>query len=91
MALYMATLTASQRNPAIRVFYQRLRARGKPPKVALTACMRKLLVIVNAMVRDGVSWSPTPSLELELSCHITSDCYCRGRHQARALRLRSPH
>ena len=71
VALYMAALTASQRNPAIRVFYQRLRARGKPPKVALTACMRKLLVIVNAMVRDGVSWSPTPSLELELahSCY----------------------
>ena len=67
VALYMAALTASQRNPAIRVFYQRLRARGKPPKVALTACMRKLLVIVNAMVRDGVSWSPTPSLELELA------------------------
>ena len=72
VALYMAALTASQRNPAIRVFYQRLRARGKPPKVALTACMRKLLVIVNAMVRDGVSWSPTPSLELELahSCYL---------------------
>ena len=74
VALYMAALTASQRNPAIRVFYQRLRARGKPPKVALTACMRKLLVIVNAMVRDGVSWSPTPSLELELA----HSCYRAG-------------
>jgi len=59
VALYMAALTASQRNPTIRVFYQRLRARGKPPKVALTACMRKLLVITNAMVRDGVPWDPT--------------------------------
>lgn len=58
-ALYMAALTASQRNPVIREFYQRLRARGKPPKVALTACMRKLLVIVNAMVRDGLPWDPT--------------------------------
>ena len=76
VALYMAALTASQRNPAIRVFYQRLRARGKPPKVALTACMRQLLVIVNAMVRDGVSWSPTPSLELELahSCYQEAGC-----------------
>ena len=76
VALYMAALTASQRNPAIRVFYQRLRARGKPPKVALTACMRKLLVIVNAMVRDGVSWSPTPSLELELA----HSCYHAHSH-----------
>ena len=59
VALYMAALTASQRNPTIQVFYQRLRARGKPPKVALTACMRKLLVITNAMVRDGVPWDPT--------------------------------
>ena len=67
VALYMAALTASQRNPAIRVFYQRLTERGKPPKVALTACMRKLLVIVNAMVRDGVSWDPTHASELEFA------------------------
>ena len=61
VALYMAALTASQRNPVIREFYERLRERGKPPKVALTACMRKLLVILNAMVRDGVPWDPTTS------------------------------
>ncbi len=59
VALYMAALTASQRNPVIREFYERLRERGKPPKVALTACMRKLLVILNAMVRDGVPWDTT--------------------------------
>ena len=58
VALYMAALTASQRNPTIRAFYQQLRDRGKPSKVALTACMRKLLVILNAMVRDGVQWDP---------------------------------
>lgn len=58
VALYMAALTASQRNPVIREFYERLRDRGKPPKVALTACMRKLLVILNAMARDGVAWEP---------------------------------
>jgi transposase len=58
VALYMAALTASQCNPVIREFYERLRARGKPPKVALTACMRKLLVILNAMARDGVAWNP---------------------------------
>jgi transposase len=55
-ALYMATLSASRYNPVIRSFYQSLIARGKPPKVALTACMRKLLVILNAMLRDQKSW-----------------------------------
>ena len=67
VALYMAALTASQRNPAIRVFYQRLREGGKPPKVALTACMRKLLVIANAMVRDDVPWNPAHRSELEFA------------------------
>lgn len=55
-ALYMATLSAIRSNPAIRPFYQRLIAAGKPPKVAITACMRKLLVILNAIVRDGTPW-----------------------------------
>ncbi len=55
-ALYMAALVASKRNPVIRTFYQRLRAAGKPAKVALTACMRKLLVILNAMARSGTPW-----------------------------------
>lgn len=54
--LYMATLTATQRNPVIRAFYARLISAGKPFKVAMTACMRKLLVILNAMVRDGTPW-----------------------------------
>ena len=67
VALYMAALTASRRNPAIRIFYQRLRERGKPPKVALTTCMRKLLVIANAMVRDGASWDPTHASEPEFA------------------------
>lgn len=59
--LYMATLTASRFNSAIRSFYGRLREAGKPSKVALTACMRKLLTILNAMVRDGRRWTaPTP-------------------------------
>ncbi len=70
-ALYMAALTGSQRNPVIREFYERLIERGKPPKVALTACMRKLLVIVNAMVRDGALWDPAAhasDAELAHSC-----------------------
>jgi transposase len=54
--LYMATLTAARCNPAIRTFHQRLLAAGKPPKVALTACMRKLLTILNAMMKSHSSW-----------------------------------
>ena len=57
-ALYMGTLTATRCNPVIKAFYQRLVAAGKPKKVALTACMRKLLIILNAMVRQGTHWSP---------------------------------
>ena len=55
-ALYMAALVASRCNPVIRAFYARLRAAGKPAKVALVACMRKLLTIMNAMVRNGTRW-----------------------------------
>jgi transposase len=55
-ALYMATLSAIRSNPPIRDFYQRLKAKGKPSKVALTACMRKLLVMLNAMLRDNTPW-----------------------------------
>jgi transposase len=57
-ALYMATLVATRFNPAISVFYDRLRTAGKEHKVALTACMRKLLTILNAMARDRTHWSP---------------------------------
>jgi transposase len=60
--LYMAALVASKCNPVIRAFYQRLRAAGKPAKVALTACMRKLLVILNAMARSGTPWNPEHTL-----------------------------
>ena len=56
--LYMAALSASQHNPVIRAFYERLREAGKPKKVALTACMRKLIVILNAMVKNGTLWDP---------------------------------
>ena len=51
-ALYMPTLTAIRHNPALQAFYQRLIGRGRPAKVAITACMRKLLVILNAILRD---------------------------------------
>jgi transposase len=56
--LYMATLTATRWNPVIRAFYERLLAAGKLKKVALVACMRKLITILNAMVRDGRPFDP---------------------------------
>ena len=59
----MATRSAVQHNPVIRGFFERLIVAGKPRKVAHTACMRKLLTILNAMMRHGTSWKPT----LELS------------------------
>jgi len=55
-ALYMAALAAARWNPVIAAFHKRLRAAGKPPKVALTACMRKLLTILNAILRDRQPW-----------------------------------
>lgn len=54
--LYMAALTATRCNPVIKEFYQRLRARQKPFKVAIIACMRRLLAIINLMVRNGSPW-----------------------------------
>lgn len=57
-ALYMAALVATRWNPVIRQFYQRLRAAGKAPKVALVAAMRKLLTMRNAMMHHGTPWRP---------------------------------
>ena len=57
-ALYMGAMSASRCNPAIRAFYLHLVAQGKPKKVALTACMRKLLTTLNAMVRRDTAWQP---------------------------------
>jgi transposase len=59
-ALYMAAFSATQWNPVIRPYFERLRAAGKPYKVALVACMRKLLIILNTMVRSEQYWSPRP-------------------------------
>lgn len=56
--LYMAATSAVRSNPVIRAFYERLKSRGKPHKVAMVACMRKMLTILNAMVRDGTPWTP---------------------------------
>lgn len=54
--LYMAALVAVRFNPRIKAFYEKLINNGKKPKVAITACMHKLLIILNAMVRDGTAW-----------------------------------
>jgi transposase len=60
-ALSMGTLVAVRYNPVIRAFYERLRAAGKPTKVALTACMHKLLIILNAILRQQQPWQPAPA------------------------------
>ena len=54
--LYMAALVASRHNPVIAEFYKRLIANGKKPKVAIVACMRKMLTMLNAMIRDNAEW-----------------------------------
>lgn len=57
--LYMAALVGVRHNPVLRAFYERLLARGKPKKVALTACMHKLLTILHAVLRDRAPWQPS--------------------------------
>ncbi len=57
-ALYMATLVATKANPVICAFYEHLLAQGKEKKVAMTACMCKLLVSLNSMIRNQQTWKP---------------------------------
>ena len=66
--LYMGALVASRHNPAIRDFYQRLLAAGKPKKVALVASMRKLLVTLNAMLKHGYPWRDMTQPVVAHSC-----------------------
>jgi transposase len=61
-ALYMGALVATRRNPVVKEFYERLLAAGKPKKVALVACMRKLLSILNAVLRHRTPWRPSHCL-----------------------------
>lgn len=58
--LYLGTIAARRSNPVIKAMYERLVAAGKPSKVALVACMHKLLTVLNAMLRDGKPWTPSP-------------------------------
>jgi len=72
-ALYLSVWSAARWNPVIRRFHDRLRSQGKPPKVAQVACMRKLLTILNAMVRDSRPWDPSiPTAQLRLQ-HSSQD------------------
>lgn len=64
-SLYMAALTASRFNPALRVFYERLWAAGKPKKVALTAVAHKLIIVLNEMVKSQTEWSHSSCLETQ--------------------------
>jgi transposase len=59
--LYMGTVAGIRANPVLRTFYERLVAKGKPKKLALTACMRKLLVILNTMLKNGTCWQNQPA------------------------------
>lgn len=65
--LYMATLSAKKNNPVIKAHYNHLLQEGKPKKVALVACMRKLLTILNSMARSGKKWDPALAAPKELS------------------------
>ena len=60
--LCMAMMSAIQSNPVFKQIYQRLVAAGKPKKVALIACVRKMIVILNSMLRDGVMWEAPKSI-----------------------------
>ncbi len=61
LVLYMVALVATKHNAVIRQFYQRLLVAGKPKKLALVACMRKLLTILNTMIRTGTQWNADAS------------------------------
>jgi len=67
-ALYMATLVASRHNPMIAKFYQRLCEAGKVKKVALVACMRKMLIIMNSMLKHHVPWTFTNPILISINC-----------------------
>jgi transposase len=78
--LYMATLTAARHNPAVKAFYDRLKAAGKLPKVALVACMRKLLTTLNAMAKTNKPWNKSlhgACLERRLLRAFPSRTSCR--------------
>ena len=77
-ALYMSSLSAVRHNPEIRELYERLVGAGKPKKVALTACMRKLLLTLNSVLKRGSLWQlrPLEHADADSSGQISGDPKC---------------
>jgi transposase len=79
-ALYMAALSATKCNPVIRKFYLRLLQRGKPKKLALIACMRKLLLMIHDMVRNEEMWDPLKKANGQAVPSLTTGATCSAGH-----------
>lgn len=79
-ALYMAALVATRENPVIKKFYVRLLQKGKPKKLALIACMRKLLLIINDMVRHGKKWDPERKARDQGVSSLATGTTCSAGH-----------
>lgn len=79
-ALYMAALVATRKNPVISKFYARLLSKGKPKKVALVACMRKLLLIINDMVRTQTYWDPDKKARDQGVASLATGTTCSMSH-----------
>lgn len=78
--LYMAALTACQHNPVIKKFYERLVRKGKPKKLALIACMRKLLLILHDMVRTEQMWNPPNKADDQAVANLATGSTCSASH-----------
>ena len=85
--MYIGTLSATKCNPVIRDYYERLCTAGKPKKVALVACMRKLLSALNAMLRQGISWQAYDSSYFNRSTYVDEASQGRGRSPSVLARL----
>ena len=79
-SLYMAALVATKRNPVIAKFYQQLLQRGKPKKLALIACMRKLLLMIHDMVRNGEMWDPEKKARDQVVANLATGATCSAGH-----------
>lgn len=85
-ALYMATLVATRHTPVIKAFYCRLITAGKPRKVALVTCMRKLLTILNAMVKKNEGWNVSYHQTRQLYKSGAEDCCLRLANSVKIAR-----
>lgn len=79
-SLYMATLVATKRNPVIAKFYLRLLQKGKPKKLALIACMRKLLLMIHDMVRNEQTWDPERKARDQAASNLATGSTCSAGH-----------